>query len=72
MGDLPRAIVALEKALQIEPENALFRSNLANAQSERSGIGGDPAQPGSSPVGSSSSTRRAPAAPSTSATAASW
>jgi cytochrome c-type biogenesis protein CcmH/NrfG len=28
-GDIPGAVKALEKALALEPDNALFKSNLA-------------------------------------------
>ena len=34
MGDLPRAIAALERALELEPDNALFRSNLERLQAQ--------------------------------------
>jgi len=34
MGDVPGAIRALEKALQVEPGNALFENNLARLREQ--------------------------------------
>ena len=34
MGDVPGAVRALEKALQIEPGNALYKSNLARLRDQ--------------------------------------
>lgn len=34
MGDLPAAVAALEKALKLEPDNALFKTNLARLRSK--------------------------------------
>jgi tetratricopeptide (TPR) repeat protein len=37
MGDLARAIAALERALEIEPDNALFQSNLEKLRAQVGG-----------------------------------
>lgn len=42
MGDRAAAIAALEKALELEPDNALFRQNLARLREEASKRPGEP------------------------------
>ena len=39
MGDVPGAIKALEKGLALEPDNALFRTNLQRLKDQRAGRG---------------------------------
>jgi predicted AlkP superfamily phosphohydrolase/phosphomutase/Flp pilus assembly protein TadD len=39
MGDVPGAIKALEKGLALEPDNALFRTNLQRLKEQRAGRG---------------------------------
>lgn len=41
MGDTETGIAALEKALELEPDNALFRKNLERLKNEASKAGGD-------------------------------
>jgi tetratricopeptide (TPR) repeat protein len=45
MGDRARAIAALEKALEIEPDNALYKSNLARLKDTGTARAAAPAAP---------------------------
>jgi len=45
MGDRARATAALEKALEIEPDNALYKSNLARLKDTGTARGAAPAAP---------------------------
>jgi tetratricopeptide (TPR) repeat protein len=52
MNDYPGAVAALRKALEIEPDNALFRTNLERLEKQAAagGAAGAAAEPGSPPA----------------------
>lgn len=49
MKDVPAAIAALEKAVTIQPDNALFARNLESLRAQTGATGDDPGAPAASP-----------------------